>query len=538
MDSRPLAASSDDSENVPRDLTINDKGKFRWSGTFEHLEAMMNSILDTQTVWTSSGGDCKKMELDDLCVRWYTKNKSLTINGAGSEDLKSQLRAVIYVMGSDAEVNQQRLNVDEVLEKVDVPECESVLLSSSPKSSNIQSLNDSASVLELMQRLEHRLESKFEKLANQIHELNSASSRQVNYELSDASQSTEHNVFLKNENTSLKKENARLAEQVNGYKMIVSDLNAKIKDLDNEKLSLVTAIKILHEDKKCHETEPSNERQNGNSPALKNNSSKAVRSTNHFEVQTQNRFSILSDTDNDELETLISQKRHESGTIPVTKDTVMLTENSIAKNGNATDHRSAEIILIGDSIIKHIEPRKLTKKKVNKYTYPGKTSEDIEAELGTIKNNSTPSHVIIHAGTNDIPVESAEVCAKKIESLVLKTKSKFPSSKIEVSGITTRQDIEVGQNINKVNKKLEDLSKKHNISFIDNCNINNTCLNNSMLHLNAKGSAFLATNFIRFLKGDQHMSIRKPRRRSAEDFHTIANQLLMTLLAGTSRTLR
>ena len=208
---------------------------------------------------------------------------------------------------SDAATNQQPFNVDEVMEKDDVSECESILLSYSPKSSNIQNLNDSAFVLELMQSLEHRLESKFEKLANQIHELNAASSRQVNCDCSDASQSTEHNVFLKNENSSLKKENERLAKQVNGYKMVISDLNAKIKDLDNEKLSLVTAIKILHEEKKCQETGPWNERQSGNSPASKNKSCKTARATNHFEVQTQNRFSILSDTDNEEEETLISR---------------------------------------------------------------------------------------------------------------------------------------------------------------------------------------------------------------------------------------
>ena len=59
---------------------------------------------------------------------------------------------------------------------------------------------------------------------------------------------------------------------------------------------------------------------------------------------------------------LNSRKSHESGTTPVTKDTVMLTENPINKNSNATDHRSAEIILIGDSIIKQVNPRKLTKK--------------------------------------------------------------------------------------------------------------------------------------------------------------------------------
>ena len=126
---------------------------------------------------------------------------------------------------------------------------------------------------------------------------------------------------------------------------------------------------------------------------------------------------------------------------------------------------------------------------------------------------------------------------RKSKALFLKLNPNFQAQKL-VSGITARQDIEVSKGINQLIRKLEDLSKKHNVSFIDNDNINSTCLNNSRLHLNAKGSAFLATNFIRFLKGDQHMSIRRPRRSSAEDFHAIANQLLMTLLAGTSRTLR
>jgi hypothetical protein len=276
-------------------------------------------------------------------------------------------------------------------------------------------------------------------------------------------------------------------------------------------------------------------RQSANSTATKNNSSRAVCTSG---IQIQSRYSILSETDNDGKDTLTSKKRFESGITPVAKDTVIVTKNSGTENSKDTDYRSSEIVLIGDSIIKHIDPKKLAKRKASKYAYPGKSAEDIEAELRTIKVNSTPSHVIIHAGTNNIPADSAEVCVKKIECLVLKTKSKFPDSKIGVSGITMRQDIEVGQNIKQVNKKLEDLSKNHNVSFIDNSNINNTCLNGGKLHLNPKGSAFLATNFIRFLKGEQHVSPRRPRRSSTEDFHAIANQLLMTLLAGTSRTLR
>jgi hypothetical protein len=286
-----------------------------------------------------------------------------------------------------------------------------------------------------------------------------------------------------------------LAEQVNGFKMMISDLKTKIKDLDNEKNSLVTAIKVLQEGQKCEETGPLNavKRQSANSPATKNNSSRVVCTSG---IQTQNRYSILSETDNDGEATLTSQKRFESGITPVAKDTVIVTKNSGMENSKDTDYRSSEIVLIGDSIIKHIDPKKLAKRKVSKYMYPGKSAEDIEAELRTIKVNLTPSYIIIHAGTNNIIADSAEVCVKKIESLVLKTKSKFPDSKIGVSGITMGQDIEVGQNIKQINKKLEDLSKNHNDSFIDNSSINNTCLNGGKLHLNPKGSAFLATNFM------------------------------------------
>jgi hypothetical protein len=60
--------------------------------------------------------------------------------------------------------------------------------------------------------------------------------------------------------------------------MMISDLKTKIKDLDNEKNSFVTTIKILQEGQKCEETGPLNafNRQSANSPATKNNSSRAA----------------------------------------------------------------------------------------------------------------------------------------------------------------------------------------------------------------------------------------------------------------------
>ncbi len=55
--------------------------------------------------------------------------------------------------------------------------------------------------------------------------------------------------------------------------------------------------------------------------------------------------------------------------------------------------------------------------------------------------------------------------------------------------------------ISRVNKQLQELCVKNGFDFINNSNMDNTCLNGSQLHLNAKGSSFFATNFIKFLRG-------------------------------------
>jgi peptidoglycan hydrolase CwlO-like protein len=58
------------------------------------------------------------------------------------------------------------------------------------------------------------------------------------------------------ENAKLKEENEALGERVQNLGYTMSDLNTKFKDLENEKMSLITVINILrHEhgrdDKRC-----------------------------------------------------------------------------------------------------------------------------------------------------------------------------------------------------------------------------------------------------------------------------------------------
>ena len=77
--------------NTAKYLVVNDKNKFKWIGSFEGLKNLMNELTGKQTKWSSPGGYCKLLELNEVAVRWYSDSKSLTINGKLCDDFKTQL---------------------------------------------------------------------------------------------------------------------------------------------------------------------------------------------------------------------------------------------------------------------------------------------------------------------------------------------------------------------------------------------------------------------------------------------------------------
>ena len=102
----------------------------------------------------------------------------------------------------------------------------------------------------------------------------------------------------------------------------------------------------------------------------------------------------------------------------------------VSPNTSSTKHRVTAkpcVVMVGDSMIKHVDPKKLSKKKVYKYTYPEETAESISAKMSTLNAQIQPSHVIIHVGTNNIPIDSTEDCALKIGNLATNLKEKFRS---------------------------------------------------------------------------------------------------------------
>ena len=220
-------------------------------------------------------------------------------------------------------------------------------------------------------------------------------------------------------------------------------------------------------------------------------------------LTTNNRFSVLSN-----CETVDEENVTTNGTILTTNNRLPVQGNretidkenestrSQPKKGAKLRTQPESVLIIGDSLIKNIDSQKLTKKTVDKRMYSGKTSDQICHEVDSIHIDVKPSHVIIHSGTNNLPSDSVESCVSKTENLALKIRNKFQSSKIGISSLTHREDISVSTKLSEVNGKLKEMSTRNGFHFIDNSHIDGSCLNGSKLHLNSKGSAYLATSFM------------------------------------------
>ena len=73
---------------------------------------------------------------------------------------------------------------------------------------------------------------------------------------------------------------------------------------------------------------------------------------------------------------------------------------------------------------------------------------------------------------------------------------------IVFSSVIHQNDQDVEDEINELNKKLENLCKGKGMRFIDNSNIKSSSLKRSKLHLNKSGTALLTKNFAKIVHPD------------------------------------
>ncbi|CAB3981000.1 Hypothetical predicted protein [Paramuricea clavata] len=280
--------------------------------------------------------------------------------------------------------------------------------------------------------------------------------------------------------------------------------------MESENKNLRAAARTLQED-----LDKSNREKREFSKVKKRRENVSITPDTTISYESKNQFEVLSVSDHEE-EVNKSASDLDQSESRQHKDPVRDT-TTISKDGKTSIHESGKfkdgkfkpnILLIGDSMIKDINLHKLSKSSVRKLTYPGKRAEEIANEFQSAHVHSPPTEVIIHAGTNNIITDSSKECFDNIQLLSSRIKSTFKEARIAISSLITREDIDVTLKTQKTNELLKDLCSKEGYTYIENGNIDATCLNGSKLqvHLNAKGSALLAVHFNKFIRGTSSRS--------------------------------
>ena len=170
--------------------------------------------------------------------------------------------------------------------------------------------------------------------------------------------------------------------------------------------------------------------------------------------------------------------------------------NKIKNNENDKgNNKRLYVTIVGDSLLNGIDEKGLSRHHIIKVkNHPGANMEDIADHVRPVIRRK-PDLLIIHAGTNDLTkgINTAEVLRETITFI----KKESPETQIAVSTLITRHDKPgMDKKVQDINRKIKVLCVEEKVKIIDNSNLDEYCLGRGKLHLNRKGKAFLARNFI------------------------------------------
>ena len=132
----------------------------------------------------------------------------------------------------------------------------------------------------------------------------------------------------------------------------------------------------------------------------------------------------------------------------------------------AVDKTHHDLLLIGDSIVKHCSPDKILPGKNSMVScHPGARTEKIASELKEVLKKSTFDRIIIHAGINSIPQHSPAYVSDKIIELMEIAKQLAPKSKIAFSGLLPKVGPWYLRGINEINNNVFNVGRNKHTQF-------------------------------------------------------------------------
>ena len=137
---------------------------------------------------------------------------------------------------------------------------------------------------------------------------------------------------------------------------------------------------------------------------------------------------------------------------------------------------------------------------VNVMKHPGSTTDDMVDYVRPVTRKK-PDVIIMHVGTNDL-TKGVNTMSKvrKIVSAIQEVDS-TGNIQLGFSSIAQMADKDYSKEINNIYPRLKSYCLGKGLIFVDNSNIDESCLNNSKFHLSKKGTQLLLQNILRSLEG-------------------------------------
>ena len=134
--------------------------------------------------------------------------------------------------------------------------------------------------------------------------------------------------------------------------------------------------------------------------------------------------------------------------------------------------------------------------------HPGATTRDIVDYVRPVIRKK-PDCIILHAGTNDLTSQEKTDTTNNFREIIEEAKRVSPDTAIVLSTAVMRKDkqaMDKKVSVPALNREIKEFANTMKISVINNSNLDVSCLSHKKLHLNEKGNAYLARNFLNFIK--------------------------------------
>ena len=471
---------------------------FLWSGSNIQLKRFVDEALLLSGKWTSPGGDTKQFTNESVIIKWHgPSSKKLSV-------IKDDNSSVVDAL-SDLIVKKLAVNSSNTDDHVDT-----TTTTSKP--------NETCNTCDSR-------DAEIASLKEKIIEMNNVIVQLANRQNESECQTEKHLSESKKAITELSRTNNKMADEIDELKCVIEQIS-----VDNDRLKNVLDMKQndwieIEKPKKLNVIKPT-------SSASKLNYAAVV--SNSFEILEDETLSNESSNDisiQDSPES-INNMTINTGTQPDTHPNqntrTKQDEGKKDQNISTSAQRSQDqqdTLLIGDSMTKNINNDKLSyaaKAKTVCKTYRGGKIKDIHTNLRKDCGERRLRSIILHVGTNNLVSDDAKEAAKQMEDLIVEAKSK--AENVAVSSVIKRYDNKVPHSkITEYNNLVHELCKKHNITFIDNSNIDQSMLNRSNLHLNYTGDKAFGKTLCAYIRSirsgkttyDSSKFFRQGRRQSS-----------------------